>query len=51
MKQAFGISFSTCDFCDDHKSDHSGKFRVLPPIFKDFGGLQSFHGQVLTVKC
>jgi regulator of ribonuclease activity A len=51
MNQLSSISFSTCDFCDEHKIDHSGKFRVLPPIFKDFGGLQSFHGQVLTVKC
>lgn len=43
--------FSTCDFCDAHKSDLSGKFRVLAPLFKDFGGCHSFHGQVLTVKC
>ena len=51
MMQRTGISFSTCDFCDDHKMDRSGKFRVLPPIFKDYGGIQSFQGQVLTVKC
>jgi len=43
--------FSTCDFCDAHKADHSGKFRVLAPVFKDFGGHGFFHGPVLTVKC
>lgn len=45
------VSISTCDFCDAHKSDDSGKFRVMPPVFKDFGGLTRFYGQVLTVKC
>ena len=43
--------FSTCDFCDAHKSDSSGQFRVLAPLFKDYGGHLAFHGQVLTVKC
>lgn len=43
--------FSTCDFCDEHKSDISGKFRVLAPLFKDYGGRIAFHGPVLTVKC
>ncbi len=43
--------FSTCDFCDAHKADHSGKFQVLAPVFKDFGGRCVFHGPVLTVKC
>ena len=46
-----GAVFSTCDFCDAHKSDPSGQFRVLAPLFKDFGGRLAFHGQVLTVKC
>lgn len=43
--------FSTCDFCDAHKSDFSGKFRVIAPLFKDYGGRIAFCGQVLTVKC
>jgi regulator of ribonuclease activity A len=43
--------FSTCDFCDAHKTDHSGHFRVLRPVFKDFGGRSVFQGPVLTVKC
>lgn len=44
-------SFSTCDLCDAHKQDVSGNFRVLPPVFRDFGGKDRFCGQVVTVKC
>lgn len=43
--------FATCDLCDAHKSDRSGNFRVLPPVFRDFGGLRKFSGPVVTVKC
>jgi regulator of ribonuclease activity A len=41
----------TCDLCDAHKGDSDGAFRVLPPVFRDFGGKLAFHGQVSTVKC
>lgn len=44
-------AFSTCDFCDAHKGEGSGNFRVLPPVFKDFGALRQFCGPVVTVKC
>lgn len=44
-------AFSTCDFCDVHKADTSGSFRVLPPVFKRYGGLAAFAGPVSTVKC
>lgn len=44
-------TFSTCDFCDLHKDNHSGGFRVLAPVFKDFGGRVLFAGRVLTVRC
>lgn len=44
-------SFATCDLCDDHKNDTDGEFRVLPPVFKDFGGKTKFSGPVSTVKC
>lgn len=44
-------SFSTCDFCDAHKDDHSGRFRVLPPVFRDFGKRLAFSGTVFTIKC
>lgn len=44
-------SFATCDFCDAHKNDGTGLFRVLPPVFRDFGAVQKFCGPVVTVKC
>ncbi|MCA6216454.1 ribonuclease E activity regulator RraA [Ideonella sp. B7] len=43
--------FSTCDLCDAHKGDSDGQFRVLPPLFRDFGGLTRFAGPVSTVQC
>lgn len=45
------IKFATCDLCDNHKNDTSGDFRVLPPVFRNFGGVQKFCGPVSTVKC
>lgn len=42
---------ATCDLCDAHKGDTDGAFRVLAPVFRDFGGRQVFHGPVSTVKC
>jgi len=44
-------AIGTCDLCDAHKSDASGLFRVLPPVFQSFGALPAFHGQVATLKC
>ena len=43
--------FATCDLCDAHKNDSDGAFRVLPPVFRDFGGKLKFSGLVSTVKC
>jgi regulator of ribonuclease activity A len=43
--------FATCDLCDLHKADSSGAFRVLPPVFRDYGGVPKFAGRVSTVKC
>ncbi len=45
------IAFATCDLCDAHKGDSTGDFRVLPPVFRDFGAVQKFAGPVVTVKC
>lgn len=42
---------STCDLCDAHKGDTDGGFRVLPPLFRDFGRRLAFHGPVATVRC
>ena len=44
-------SFATSDLCDVQKNDFSGAFRVLPPVFKDFGNIKKFCGPVVTVKC
>jgi len=43
--------FSTCDLCDLHKHDTSGGFRVLPPVFRDFGARRRFAGEITTVRC
>lgn len=46
------LDFSTCDFCDAHKSDDSGAFRVLPGgAYRSYGSLSRFAGPVTTVKC
>lgn len=44
-------TFATCDLCDAHKNDGSGAFRVLPPVFRDYGAVRKFCGPVVTVKC
>lgn len=51
MSVSASHAFSTCDFCDVHKADTSGSFRVLPPVFKHYGGRAAFAGPVSTVKC
>ena len=45
------LPFAICDLCDAHKDDASGGFSVLPPVFRDFGGVRQFCGPVVTVKC
>lgn len=45
------MKFQTCDLCDAQKHDDTGAFRVLPPVFQHFGGLASFGGQAVTLKC
>lgn len=42
---------ATCDLCDAHKTDSDGRFRVLPPLFRDFGARLQFQGPVCTVQC
>lgn len=43
--------FATCDLCDAHKNSTDGSFRVLPPVFRDYGRRTRFAGPVTTVKC
>ena len=38
--------FSTCGLGDEYKNDSSGGFRVLPPVFRDFGQRRKFAGTV-----
>jgi regulator of ribonuclease activity A len=42
---------STCDLCDAHRDDADETFRILPPIFRDYGAQHRFHGNVVTVQC
>ena len=41
------MSFSTPDLCDDFPE----LVRVLEPMFNNFGGIQAFGGEIVTVKC
>lgn len=41
--------FATCDLCDAHKDGRT--LRVLPPVWRDFGGRPRFAGPVATIKC
>jgi len=41
----------TGDLCDLHKSGDPGAFRVLPPLFRDFGKRVRFAGRIATVQC
>jgi regulator of ribonuclease activity A len=43
--------FATCDLCDVHKGCTDGSFRVLPPLFREFGSRARFAGPAVTVKC
>jgi regulator of ribonuclease activity A len=45
------VDFASCDLCDAQKNNSSGEFRVLPPVFKDYGLKKKFAGVVVTVKC
>ena len=53
LKGPFPMSdvFATCDLCDVHQSDTSGAFRMLPPVFRSYGGVARFSGQVVTIRC
>lgn len=44
-------NFSTCDLCDAYEKDDPPRLQVLPPVFRDYGGVTRFSGPVATVKC
>ena len=39
---------STCDLCDANRDAPAERFRVLPPIFRDFGARMRFHCLLYT---
>jgi regulator of ribonuclease activity A len=41
------MSFVTCDLCDENPLDVS----VCEPMFMNFGGVNAFGGEIVTVKC
>lgn len=43
--------FATCDLCDAFENDTSGDIRVLPPVFRSYGGVTKFCGPVVTLRC
>ena len=45
------MNFATCDLCDAHKACSDDSFRVLPPVFHDYGQRIKFAGAVSTLKC
>ena len=40
-----------CDWCDAHRNDSSGSFRVLAPVFRAFGAAPQFSGPIATLRC
>lgn len=45
------ITFSTCDFCDQHRDATDDALRVIPPGFQDYGAHVQFCGPVVTIRC
>ena len=41
------MSFSTPDLCDDYPE----LVRVLEPMLNNFGGINTFGGEIVTIKC
>ncbi len=45
------MSHATTDLCDAHEDQLAdGRLRVLPPLFRDFGGKRVFSGPVETLR-
>lgn len=43
---------STPDLCDAHEAALlSGRLRVLPPVFQNYGGAEAMSGPIVTLKC
>lgn len=48
-------TISVCDLCDAHETEFAGsnskQLRLLPDVYKSYGGVASFHGQAHTLRC
>lgn len=45
------MTHATTDLCDAHEDAlEAGTLRVLPPVYRDFGGAARFHGPVETLR-
>ncbi len=45
------MPFQTADLCDQYENDvRAGKVRVVEPMFNSYGGHDSFHGVIATLK-
>ena len=44
-------NIATTDLCDAYLREGGAGFRVLPPVFRHFGGRTAFYGPVRTVQC
>jgi len=44
------MTFKTPDLCDEFEAELGKRVRVVAPMFKRYGGRQTFSGQVVTLK-
>jgi regulator of ribonuclease activity A len=49
------MTISVCDLCDTHEAEfisgNAKQLRLLPDVYKSYGGVTSFHGQAHTLRC
>lgn len=49
------MTIFVCDLCDIHEAEFVGsnakQLRLLPDVYKSYGGAMSFHGQAQTLRC
>jgi regulator of ribonuclease activity A len=49
------MTISVCDLCDTYEAEFAGsnakQMRLLPDVYKSYGGVASFHGQAHTLRC
>ncbi|TAG25350.1 MAG: ribonuclease E inhibitor RraA [Burkholderiales bacterium] len=49
------MTIPVCDLCDAHEAEfisgNAKQLRLLPDVYKSYGGKMSFHGQAHTLRC